>query len=330
VREKWPTVLFAAVACIALVAYLMVFQVRINQVVIQERWGGVHRVLNAGNQDEAGWYFKAPWPVDRIAKYDKRVHVMDSRLNQTQLQDDWNVIVSTFAGWRINDPVQFRKALEGDAATAENDLRDIISDATSEALGRYSIDNLVSTSEEELQFDAIESEIADRIQETIQNNNYGIEVSSFGIKRIALPQSTTQTVFNRMRAEWNERATEYTSEGQSQKAELVQEAESQKQKMIADARAKAKQIMAKGEAEAAQYYDTFAEAPEFAIFLRRLESLNEIAEQAAENRQPITFVLDTKTEPFGLLEQGPLQQETDGAGDVEQVKDELKEELSNK
>lgn len=329
-REKWPTVLFAAVACIALVTYLVVFQVRINQVAVHYRWGGVHRVINAGNQNEAGWFFKAPWPVDRIAKYDKRVHVMDSRLNQTQLADQWNVIVSTFAGWRITDPVQFRSALNGDVATAENTLQDDLFDATSEVLGDYTIQNLVSTSEEELKFDAIEEKVASRVRETIQNNNYGIEVSSFGIKRVALPQSTTQDVFARMRAQWNKRATEYTSEGESQKAELIEEAESQKQKMIADARAKAKQIMAEGEAEAAQYYDTFAQAPEFAIFLRRLESLDKIAEQAAQNRQPITFVLDTKTEPFGLLKQGPLQEQEDAAEDVEQVKEELKEGMSKK
>ncbi len=330
-REKWPTVLFAAVACIGLVTYLVVFQVRINQVGVHYRWGGVHRVINEGNQNEAGWYFKVPWPVDSVQKYDKRVHVMDSQLSQTQLKGDWNIIVSTFAGWRITDPVQFREALRGDTATAQSNLEDVTFNATSEILGQYSINNLVSTNEQNLKFDAIEKEIADRIQEAIEENNYGIEVTSFGIKRIALPQSTTQNVFARMRAQWNKRATQYSSEGQSKRAELIEKAKSKKQKMIADARAQAKQTMAEGEAKAAQYYDTFAKAPEFAIFLRRLESLDKIAEQAVSNNQPITFVLDTETEPFGLLEQGPLQKEEGEAREgVEQMTDKLEEEVSNK
>jgi membrane protease subunit HflC len=296
------------VACIALVTYLVVFQVRVNQVAVHYRWGGVERVINAGNQNEAGWYFKAPWPVDRVTKYDKRVHVLDSRLSQTQLKDNWNVIVSTFAGWRITNPVQFRRSLKGDVGTAEKNLQNAISDATSEVLGSQTIGNLVSTNEKKLQFDSIEQKISNRISKNIQENGYGLELNSFGIKRVALPQSTTEDVMARMRAERNKHATEYTAEGKSRKAELIQEAESKKQKMIADARASAKNIMAEGEAEAAKYYDTFARAPEFSIFLRRLESLDKIARQAAENKQPITFVLDTKTEPFGLLKQGPLEE----------------------
>ena len=330
-REKWPTVLFTAVACIGLVTYLIVFQVRINNVGVHYRWGGVHRVINEGNQNEAGWYLKVPWPVDSVQKYDKRVHVMDSKLSQTQLKGDWNIIVSTFAGWRITDPVQFREALKGDVATAESNLEDVIFNATSEVLGKYSINNLVSTNEEILKFDAIEKEITSRIQQAIRENNYGIEVSSFGIKRIALPQSTTQNVFARMRAQWNKQATQFTSQGKSKRAELIEKAKSKKQKMIADARAQAKQTMAEGEAKAAQYYDTFAKAPEFAIFLRRLESLDKIAEQAVKNKQPITFVLDTETEPFGLLKQGPQQtEEVEAKEEMKEMTDKLEEEVNNK
>lgn len=305
-REKWPTIVIAVAVGLVLLTYLVVFQVRINETAVHYRWGAVLRQINAGQKtEEAGWYFKLPWPVDKVITYDKRVHVLDGQLAQTELQDNWNVLISMFAGWRVSDPVSFKKTLRGDTRSAETKLKDILLDITVQTVGKVTIDNLVSTDPEQLELDLIEDRITESVRQAVKRNGYGIEVCSFGIRRVAIPQETTREVFQRMRDERETYATRFRSEGQRRKAEIVAEARTEAEKMVSQARADAKSIRAEGEAAEAEYFDVFAQAPELHNFLRRLESLATIAEKAKENGQSITFVLSTENEPFGIFQRGP-------------------------
>lgn len=318
-KEKWPTIAIAVAAFLVLVVYLVVFQVRINEVAVHYRLGSVMRQVNAGREEEqAGWYFKLPWPLDNVYKYDKRVQVLDGRLVQTELQDNRSVLVSSYAGWRISNPLQFEKTQDGDIKTAQANLLDIVETATSEAVANATMEDLVSTKTEQKKLNAIEDNILQNVRNEVQQNEYGIEVVSCGIRRMAVPEETTQAIFSKMRRERLAQAKEYRSEGQRLKTTLIEKAKSEREKTVADAMAEAKKIRAEGEAAEAQYYDVFAKAPDLHNFLRRLEALSNIAEKAGENGQSITFVLSTSTEPFGVLERGP-------SGSQEQDKEEKKD-----
>ncbi len=305
-RRKWPTIVIAVAAFLVLLVYLVVFQVRINEVAVHYRLGSVLRQVNAGPEEQqAGWYFKLPWPFDNVYKYPKRVQVLDGRLVQTELKDNRSVLVSSYAGWRISDALQFRKTQAGDIATARTNLVDIIETATSERVANASMEELVSTKTDQKKLDTIEEDILEKVRQEVEQNNYGIEVVSCGIRRIAVPEETTQAIFDKMRRERLAKAQEYRAEGQRVKTTLIEQAKSEREKTVADAMAQAKKIRAEGEAAEAQYYDVFAKAPDLHNFLRRLEALASIAEKAQENNQSITFVLSTSTEPFGILERGP-------------------------
>jgi len=307
VREKWPTIAVATAAGLVLLTYLVVFQVRVNETAVHRRGGSVLRAINAADKDEAGWYFKLPWPVDTVTKYDKRLHVLDGKLTETELSDNRHVIISMYAGWQISDPVEFEKTLGGDMKTAEKKLKDIIFDATSQAVGKVSLDNLVSTDSSKLKFDDIEKEITTTVRSATEASGYGVGICSFGIRRIAIPEETTKEVFKRMRRERGVHAEQYRAEGNRIKTEIIEKARSESEQIIADAMAEAKRIRGEGEAEEAKFFETFAKAPDLAIYLRRLESLTKIADAARENGQPITFVIDTKTEPFTVLQGEPTQ-----------------------
>ena len=291
---------------LVLLVYLVVFQVRINEVAVHYRLGSVLRQVNAGKEEEqAGWYFKLPWPLDNVYKYDKRVQVLDGRLVQTELKDNRSVLVSSYSGWRISDPLQFEKTQDGDIKTAQTNLLDIVETAASERVANVTMEDLVSTETQQKKLDAIEADILQNVRSEVEQNEYGIEVVSCGIQRIAVPEETTQAIFDKMGRERLAQAKEYRADGQSVKTRLVEQAKSEREKTVADAMAQAKKIRAEGEAAEAQYYDVFAKAPDLHNFLRRLEALTNIAEKAQENGQSITFVLSTSTEPFGVLERGP-------------------------
>ena len=170
-------------------------------------------------------------------------------------------------------------------------------------------DDLVSIDPNRLKFDAIENEIAAGVREAIQKNGYGISLVAFGIKRVAIPEDVTKSVFERMNAERDEEAQTYRSQGEEEKRAIIASAKEEAKKTLSDAEARAKQIRGEGEAEEAKYYEVFAGAPELAIFLRRLEALQTIAQNARDRGTPITFVLDTQTEPLGVLYTGPQEGE---------------------
>jgi len=269
-KEKWPTIVVLVAVGLVLLTFLVVFQVRANEMAVHRRWRQVLRVINAGDRQDAGWYFKLPM----------------------------------YAGWRITDPVKFENALKGDEKVAQITIRDKIQDATSQTVGKFTLDHLVSTDPEKLKFAEIEQCITDLVHEGVQEGDYGVDICSFGIRRIAIPQETTEKVFERMRSERRSYATQYRAEGRRIKTEKIEEAKTVREKTIADAIALGKRLRSEGDEAEARYFSTFAKAPDLANFLRGLEALSKIAEEAKKNNQPITFVIDTKTVPFDLLEQG--------------------------
>jgi membrane protease subunit HflC len=328
-REKKLTIVAVVLVCLGLLAYLVVFSVRIDQVAAQYRAGSVVRiirpVLGAKSDAEAaslqsaypkarvvthaGWFWKLPWPFDKVEKFDQRVRNVDGPASQTQLADGNHVIPRVYATWRIYDPVAFQKSLSGDLQQAQDRLKNIIGTQTNNVFGVHRLQDVVNTDPKKLQFDQIENTIFANVKNEEElgssANAYGIEVLSLGIERIALPPDTTKAVFDRMIAERNSVAAKLESEGQAQKATEVAEANAQADTIKADADAQAKDIRAEGEAEAAQYYKVFAQNEQLAIFLRRLEALKKITSDAIASGNPIALVLSSKTEPFGILNQPP-------------------------
>ncbi len=117
-----------------------------------------------------------------------------------------------------------------------------------------------------------------------------------GIRRILLPEAITAKVFERMRAEREEIAERFRSEGEGEAIRIRAEADSERDQVLARAEANAKRIRAEGDAEAAEHYKIFEEDPELAMFLRKLEVLEETLKEKA------TVVLGPDTQPFDLLQ----------------------------
>ncbi len=327
-REKWFTFTVVVAVCIGLLVHLVVFSVRVDQVAVHRRFGKVVRIIRPklGMEDrlrdastsamrargvkvveEARWFFQLPWPFDKVETYDQRIRVIDGPLAQTQLPDRNQVIPRVYATWRIADPVAFEKSLEGDEETAEVNLKQIISDQSSKVLGTYTLDDLVNIDPAKLKFNQIEEEVLAGVRQRLASSQdaYGLEVCSLGITWIALPEEATGAVFGRMRKESDTKAQAIRNEGETIKQTKIAEAEAERHKIIAKAEAIAKATRSKAEAEAAVFYETFAKDEEFAIFLRGLEALENIAATAAASGQPLTILMGPTGPPFNWLYDGP-------------------------
>jgi membrane protease subunit HflC len=267
----------------------VLFTVRESEAVVVTTFGKPVRELTA-----AGLYTRWPWPVQRIYRFDNRTHTLEGAFEETLTRDGKNILVAVYAGWRIQQPIQFLERV-GTVEQAERNLDGLLRSQKNAVLGQFPFAGLINTNAAAVQFEAIEQQMLAAVQPEAVSR-YGVEVQFLGVRKIGLPESITEKVFARMRAEREEIAERYRSEGEGEAIKLRAEADSTRNQLLARAEAEAKGIRAEGDAKAAESYQVFEKNPELAVFLRKLEVL----ELTLKTKS--TVVLSSETEPFDLLQ----------------------------
>lgn len=281
----------------ALLVAVLVFSqalviVREGESVVRTRFGRPDATL-----ETAGLYRRWPWPVHRVYRFDTRMQNLQGAFEQTLTRDGKNVIVLLYAGWRIDDPLRFLDRV-GTPAAAERSLNNLLSNHKHAVLGRYNFSALVNVNPDQIRLEHIEQEIlAASAAESL--DRYGVELTHVGIRKLSLPEAITEQVFERMRAERAEAAERYRAEGAAQAIRIRAEADSLREQHLAEAEAQARLIRAEGDARAAEFYRVFEQDPELAMFLRKLDVLEEVLGPKS------TLVLSADTEPFDLLRTAP-------------------------
>lgn len=242
---------------------------------------------------EAGLYYRWPWPVQRIQRFDARTQLFEGAVEQTLTRDGRAIIVGLFAGWRIADPVTFLQRV-GTPEQARRNLGGLLGHYKNSILGQTAFDALVNPDPKALQLEAVERRILEGARPEARER-YGIELATVGIRRLGLPEAITEKVFERMRAERKTVAERLRSEGDSEAMRLRAEADSLRDRRLAEAEAEARRVRAEGDAAAAEYYETFEKDPDLAIFLRKMDVLEKTLNERS------TVVLGADTPPFDLL-----------------------------
>ena len=170
-------------------------------------------------------------------------------------------------------------------------------DAKNSVIGQHPFRDLISPREEDLKFDDIETEIVQAIQNEAKDD-YGMQVEFAGIKQLGLPESNTQKVFERMRADRQRLVKQFQGEGESRAMEIRSKAEAESTRILNQAKAQAIEIEGQAEAQANEYYKVFQENPELAELLLGLEALE------AATKEKTTIVADPSTPPFNLFREG--------------------------
>lgn len=272
---------------------LLAFQVRQNEKVILTRFGRPVRVLL-----DPGLYARWPWPVESVNRLDGRLQFFENRLGETLTSDKRNVIVQVFVAWRIQDPLKFLKAL-GSLENAAAKLEGLVTSARNSVLGGYEFAQLVSIEPEKVKLPEIEEKILAAIRLSAENS-FGIAVEQVGIKRLALPESNTRFVFERMRAERAQLAARYRAEGNQQADAIRVETDAEKIRILAQARRFAEETRGAAEAEAAKIYSAaHRQDPSLYRFLRELEAFRQICSTNT------VLVIDASSAPFRLLKTDP-------------------------
>ncbi len=281
-------------------AALLAIALTATTTTVREGQAALHTRLGraVGVHTEAGLYGKLPWPIDRVIHLDARAQLLDTRHTELLTRDKKNLVLVSYARWRVADPLGFYRSV-GSLEAAEGKLDGLITNATIGVLGRYDLSALVSTDSDSLAADRIEREILATVAETA-TEKYGIAVEAVAFTRISLPENNLGHVFDQMRAERNQHAARYRAEGEREASRIRSETDLEAARIRAGAREEAARIRGEGEAEAARIYaDAHSQDPELYKFLRSLTALEAVI------GDDTTIILRTDAPPFTVLETGP-------------------------
>ena len=178
--------------------------------------------------DEPGLYLKVPF-IDSVRTFPKKTLFYDIPPSEVLTVDKKSMTVDSYILWRIEDPLKFFQSLTQISA-AESRLYDITYNAFKTKMGV-------------LDQDEIKSEVMGK------TGVYGIKVVDVKLKRLDLPESNEQSVYERMISERKREADKYTAEGERDAAYIKAEVDKTVNISLSDANAQAEQIRAEGEAE---------------------------------------------------------------------------------
>jgi modulator of FtsH protease HflC len=287
------TIIIGGVVVLLFVSVLVIFQVRQTEVAVVTRFGKPVR-----NITEPGQYWKLPWPIEKVEHFDHRIHNMESGFEEVLTSDGFNLLIMSYAGWKINDPAVFFPRFGGSESSAEQNLTGLMRNAFAGVVGKHPLSHFISVNEKELKFVEIEQEILKRLQADVGASGYGVDVQFLGIKKLGLPESVTEKVFERMKSERQLLETQITTAAEQEASNIKSKADAESAQVLSAANAKATRIISEGEKEAAQYFETFKQEPALASFLLKLSGLE------AFLKEKTTLVLDLESSPLELLKGG--------------------------
>ncbi|HJR69571.1 MAG TPA: protease modulator HflC [Gammaproteobacteria bacterium] len=254
-----------------ILAVLGVIVVRMSLFTVDTREHAVKfrigRIVDADH--EPGLHFKIPF-FENVAKYPNRVLIFDENSRERFLTGEKkNLIVDYYVNWRVVDPAQYYRAVRAVKETAEARLSAIVKEGIRAAIGRRTLQEVVSAERTELI-----QEMLIQVQE--RSPELGIEVVDVRVKRIDLADDVSESVFSRMRQERTAVATQLRAEGEEEYVRVRADADRQRTVILAEAYRDAERLRGAGEARAAEIYATaFARDRDFYAFYRSMQAYRE-------------------------------------------------------
>jgi membrane protease subunit HflC len=286
-----------------------IYVVDVTEQVIVLRFGEVQ-----DTRQTPGLYGKAPF-VDTLVRLDKRILRIDAQAVAMPDKEKQNLVIDSYARYKIIDPVQFRKTLQNEL-NAQSRLADIVTSTLRDRIAlrdRFEIigsepildenGNPVEDDEGLPLFEGRETrsellrEVLADVKKTVSDQQFGIEIRDVRIKRADFPDSVTPSIYTRMRAERNRIATRFRAEGEEEDLKIRAVANRNREVILADADRESSQTRGEGEAEAIRILaEALNRDPDFFAFRRSLQ-----AYQAMLGQQD-TVILSSESPLFNYLD----------------------------
>ncbi len=288
---KRTLTLLGAIALAVILLLACTFEVQETEYAIVLFFGRPARILTT-----AGLGWKLPPPIETVVRIDKRLRILEPPEAEYLTLDKKNVMINTFAAWRVADPLKFLVSVV-DIKTAEAQLEDILRSETGAELGAHELSLLLSIEPGRVQVDSLMAHITHRAAVKAREG-YGIDVRAVRLKRLNFPEENRQAVFRRMEAERERIARQFRSEGEEEADKVRADADLEQARILAESDRQAKEIRGQADAEAARIYAAaYSKDPEFYEFLKTLSAYESFIDADA------TIVLPSDSRLLRLLKE---------------------------
>jgi membrane protease subunit HflC len=265
-----------------LVGMSMFFIVDERQLAIKFRLGEI-----VDSEYAPGLHFKAPWPINNVRKFDKRILTLDTQPERFLTNEKKNVSVNFFVKWRIQSPALFYTSFTGDERQAGLRLMQIIKNGLQLEFDQRTIRQVVSDDRSQMM-----TNLTSKGNEEVAQ--FGIEIVDVRIKQIELPPDVRTSVFQRMRAERERIAAEHRAQGEEAAKGIRAVADRERTVLLAEAERDAEVTRGEGDARATDIYGkAYSRNKEFYDFYRSMNAYR----SALANKNDV-LVLEPDSEFF--------------------------------
>ena len=228
-------------------------------------------VLQFGNpvrvEAEPGLKFKLPF-IQNVTYYDRRILDLDPPAQEIILNDQKRINVDSFVRYKIINPLEFLKTAQTDA-----NFRQIfggrLNAAVRSEVGQVFLADMLSGKR-----DGVMQLITDQLKS--QAPQFGIEVIDVRIGRTDLPETTSQSVYNRMRSQRIAEAAKLRAQGAELKAKTQAEADRDRTVILAEAEKNSQIQRGIGEGVKTEILNAaYGQDQDFFEFYRSMEAYNE-------------------------------------------------------
>lgn len=238
-----------------------------------------------------GLHCKIPL-IDSIRVFDTRIQTMDIKSTRIVTKEKKDVMVDYYVKWRITDLAQYFKSTGGNELKAETLLEQQLNTLLRAQFGKRTISDVVSGGRDDV------TDILRRAAEK-QAGELGINVVDVRIKGIDLPATTSNAIYQRMRADMQKIANKHRADGQALAEKIQSKADADVTVLLAKIRSESSQIRAVGQAKAASIYlQAYGKNKEFFSLYRSLMAY----EGSFQSKQDI-LVLDKSSAFFDYFNQ---------------------------
>ena len=261
--------------------YMCTFRVYEYQHAILFQLGKIQR-----SEFQPGLHFKLPF-VQNVRTFDSRLQTLDAEPQRFLTGEKKDVIVDSFARWKINNVVQFYKSSDGDPRRAGLLLSQKINDSLRSEFGKRTIHEVISGDR------GLIMQNVTRIANE-RGLDLGMEVLDVRLKRIDLPTEVSSNVYERMRSERSRVAREFRARGDKVSMTIRADADRQRTVISAEGYKDGQEMRGFGDAGAAEIYaEAYNRNPEFYDFYRSLD-----AYKSSFNSKNDVLLLNPDTEFF--------------------------------
>jgi len=255
------TIIFGVVAVIlGVLLYETVYFVDEREKAITFQFG---RIVES--HDQPGLHVKKPF-INSVQFYDARIQTMDADPELYLTGEKTNLVVDSFAKWRIRDVAKYYVTVGGLASNARARLAQRVNDSLRQEFGKRAVQEVISGDR---------AEIMELVRQAVDREaaEFGVEVVDVRLKRVDLDPEVSERVYSRMVAERSRVAKELRAKGAEAAERIRADADRQREITLANAYREAEQIRGEGDATATfTYADAFGKDSEFYRLYRSLNA----------------------------------------------------------